>query len=123
MEINMISQTILLADDSKISRMLVRDIIERTDIDIEIIEASNAKDALSKVADRQINIAILDLNMPGMDGLMLATELLARFPILKIGLLTANVQDIVREKAKALGVTFIAKPITEQKILTFISAI
>jgi two-component system chemotaxis response regulator CheY len=123
MEINMISQTILLADDSRISRMLVRDIIERADIEIEIIEASNAKDALSKVADRQINIAILDLNMPGMDGLMLATELLARFPILKIGLLTANVQDIVREKAKALGVTFIAKPITEQKILTFISAI
>lgn len=114
--------TILLADDSRISRMLVRGIIERADKEIEIIEASNAKDALNKVADRQINIAILDLNMPGMDGLMLATELLARFPILKIGLLTANVQDIVREKAKALGITFIAKPITEQKILSFISA-
>lgn len=115
------SHTILVVDDSRISRMLVRTIIYHANPDAQVIEASNGKEALSKIEMAQVTIAILDLNMPGMDGLVLATQLLGRFPMAKIGLLTANVQDLVRQKADTLGVTFIPKPITEEKILNFIS--
>jgi two-component system, chemotaxis family, chemotaxis protein CheY len=120
MEINMTSHTILVVDDSRVSRMLVRAIIDHADDKIQIIEASNGEEALSKTETANVTVAILDLNMPGMDGLVLGTKLLERFPNAKIGLLTANVQDIVREKAKTLGITFIPKPITEERILGFI---
>lgn len=116
----MTSHTILVVDDSRVSRMLVRAIIDHADKQAEVIEASNGEEALTKTESSQISIAILDLNMPGMDGLVLATKLLERFPTAKIGLLTANIQDMVRQKAKALGITFIGKPITEEKILGFI---
>lgn len=116
----MTSHTILVVDDSRVSRMLVRAIINHADKQTKIIEACNAEEALSKTEDAQINIAILDLNMPGMDGLVLAKNLRVRFPNAKMGLLTANIQDIVRQKADALGMTFIPKPITEEKILGFI---
>ncbi|HAI69646.1 MAG TPA: response regulator [Gammaproteobacteria bacterium] len=116
----MTSNTILVVDDSRVSRMLVRAIIDHADEQIEVIEASNGEEALSKTKETQVKVAILDLNMPGMDGLVLASKLLARFPKAKIGLLTANIQDIVREKAHALGITFIPKPITEERILGFI---
>jgi len=116
----MTSHTILVVDDSRVSRMLVRAIIDNADKQTEIVEACNGEDALIKTESVQMTVAILDLNMPGMDGLVLAKKLLKRFPKAKIGLLTANIQEVVREKAKALGITFIPKPITEEKILSFI---
>ncbi|MCK5719777.1 MAG: response regulator [Thiomargarita sp.] len=112
---------VLVVDDSRVSRMLVRTIIEYADKEISIIDASNAEEAFSKIEGvNDITMAIVDLNMPGIDGLVLATKLLEYFPTLKIGLLTANVQDIVRNKAESLGISFIPKPITEEKILAFI---
>ncbi len=116
----MTSHTILVVDDSRLSRKLVCAIIKHANQFAEIIEAGDAKEALLKTEAQQITIAILDLNMPGMDGLVLAKKLLERFPNVKIGLLTANIQDMVRQKAKALGITFIPKPITEEKVLGFI---
>jgi len=112
--------TILVVDDSRVSRMLIRAIIAHADPQATIIEASNGEEALAKTELTSITVATLDLNMPGMDGLVLAKELLSRFPSAKIGLLTANIQEIVRQKADALGISFISKPITEEKILNFI---
>jgi hypothetical protein len=50
----------------------------------------------------------------------LASKLLEKFPAAKIGLLTANIQEMVRKKASDLGISFIPKPITEERILSFI---
>jgi len=95
----MTSHTILVVDDSRVSRMLVRAIIDNADKQAKFVEACNGEEALIKTESVQMTIAILDLNMPGMDGLVLAKKLLKRFPKAKIGLLTANIQEIVREKA------------------------
>jgi DNA-binding NarL/FixJ family response regulator len=100
--------------------MLIRAIIAHADPQALVIEASNAEEALAKTESAQVTIATLDLNMPGMDGLLLASKLIERFPSAKIGLLTANIQEMVRQKADALGISFISKPITEEKILSFI---
>ena len=116
----MTSHTILVVDDSRVSRMLIRAIIAHADPQAVVIEASNGEEALAKTQATSITIATLDLNMPGMDGLVLAKQLIERFPNAKIGLLTANIQEMVRQKAEALGINFISKPITEEKILSFI---
>lgn len=116
----MTSHTILVVDDSRVSRMLIRAIIAHADPQAVVIEASNGEEALTKTQNTSITIATLDLNMPGMDGLVLAKQLIERFPNAKIGLLTANIQEMVRQKAEALGINFISKPITEEKILSFI---
>ena len=59
--------------------------------------------------------------MPGgINGLALAKMLTDKRPDIKIALVTANVQSAVKEKASQIGVDFIAKPITEDKISEFI---
>ncbi len=114
------TNTILVVDDSRVSRMLIRAIISQADPQAKVIEASNGDEALAKTEAVTVTMATLDLNMPGMDGLSLAVKLLERYPEAKIGLLTANIQEIVRQKADKLGICFISKPITEEKIMSFI---
>lgn len=117
----MTEPVILVVDDSRVSRMLIRTIIAHAHPKATIIEAGNAEEALAKVENQlSITTATLDLNMPGMDGLTLASKLLERFPHARFGLLTANIQEAVKNKAENLGILFISKPITEEKILAFI---
>lgn len=115
------TETILIVDDSRVSRMLIRAIVNHAHPNADVIEASNGEEALNKLTSVPLTMATLDLNMPGMDGLVLATKLLEQFPDAKIGLLTANIQEMIRQKASALGISFIPKPITEEKILNFIN--
>jgi len=117
--------TILIVDDSRVSRMLIRAIITQAYPTLTIVEAGNGDELLNKLPEldttHNFQFATVDLNMPGsIDGLALVTELIKRYPNIKAGLLTANIQDVIRQKAENLGIRFIAKPITEEKILAFI---
>ncbi|MBT6175730.1 MAG: response regulator [Deltaproteobacteria bacterium] len=117
----MSDKTILIVDDSLISRMFMRKAVQGTFSHWNVLEASNGHDALSAVEGKQVDIALLDLNMPGgINGLALAKSLKDVYANIQIALVTANIQSAVREKASALGVEFIAKPITEDKIVDFL---
>jgi len=115
------SQRFLVVDDSLVSRMMVKTIIRDVDPDADILEAACGDDALANITkDSKFDIALIDFNMPGMDGLDLIKALSERISIPKTALLTANIQKHVKERAKALSVTFINKPIDEELIREFI---
>ncbi len=108
--------TILIVDDSRVSRMMITAIVKDAQPDWTIIEASNGDEAI-KLADGQtIENMILDYNMPGINGLELAEILIKDHAESRITLLTANVQDSIRNQASALGINFKDKPITDEKI-------
>lgn len=112
--------TCLIVDDSLVSRMMLSEILKSRFPDVEVVQASSGDDALSKVETRdQVRLAILDFNMPGMDGLQLAEALQKTGKVENMALLTANVQDSVRERAEGLGLTFINKPIQETVVGDF----
>ena len=115
--------TVLIVDDSRLSRMMIRTFITRVHPDWTIIEASNGQEALEKTATLTVDIMTVDLNMPGIDGLTLATQFKDRYPAAHITLLTANIQDRVRHVAEAAGLGFITKPITEDNLLAFIAGV
>ena len=105
-------KTILVVDDSLVSRMMMKAIIESHVESLTIIEAGSGQQALEKIdPEIAIDIAFIDFNMPGMTGLELISELATRMTIPKVALLTANIQNEIREQALAAGVTFLNKPI------------
>lgn len=110
------SKTILICDDSRISRMMIKAIVVDRKPDWTIIEADCGDDAISKTAEQSFDVATLDLNMPGMDGLELAEKLQQQYPDAAYALLTANIQDAIKQRAEQLNIQFIGKPITEQKV-------
>jgi len=115
--------TVLIVDDSRLSRMMIRAFITQAHPDWTIIEASNGPEALEKTATQTVDLMTIDLNMPGMDGLTLATQLQHTYPTAYITLITANIQESVRHRAEAAGMGFIAKPVTEDNVLACLSSL
>ena len=117
----MTADTMLIVDDSKMSRMMIRSIVLSQHPDWNIIEADCGQNALDLTESANVDVMTLDFNMPGMDGIALAEIMVKRFPNAHVALLTANIQFTIKERAEALGVEFVHKPITEEKILGFIA--
>lgn len=108
--------TILVVDDSRVSRMMITAIVREARPDWRIVEAADGEQALAAAASAAPDLAVVDFNMPGMDGLDLAAKLHATLPNLRISLLTANIQEATQKRAAEAGVEFTGKPITEDKI-------
>lgn len=103
---------VLVADDNPVSRELIREILENDDC--ELIEAGNGREALEKIREHQPDIALLDIQMPVLDGNAVIRELRAdpQFSRMPVAALTAYAMQGDREKALALGFnTYITKPI------------
>jgi CheY-like chemotaxis protein len=111
---------VLLVDDSRVSRLMLKAIIMSKYVDWDVCEAENAEVALSMCLKGEFDFITLDMNMPGRDGLTVSPELQEACPDAKIALLTANFQERVQSKAKEQGLTFLPKPITEEKILCYL---
>lgn len=117
-------KTIMLVDDSKVSRLMLKAIIENKFPEWQVLEAENAAEALkiSLYENENIDLITLDMNMPGTDGLTIAPQLRGNCTNAVIALLTGNVTKDVRAKADQQGLLFIAKPITEDKIIEFVKS-
>jgi CheY-like chemotaxis protein len=113
--------TILIVDDSKLARIVLGKAIAAHHADWNRVEAGNAEEAKALIQAGGIDLAILDFNMPGENGLDLAETLKAQHPDMPIALATANVQDELIARARTIGATFIAKPITEDGVKGFLS--
>lgn len=116
------TKSVLIVDDSKVSRRIVRGIVETIIPGCEIIEAATGDEAVEIMRTATAQLALIDFNMPGMDGLEAARIIRELHPEMAITLLTANVQDAMRERAVAAGIGFIPKPPSEEKIRVFVEA-
>ena len=113
--------TVLIVDDSKLARIVVGKTVAALQPDWTRIEASNADEALAIFDAQTVDVALLDFNMPGRNGLELAEILRDRFPDMPIALATANVQDEIIARARAANATFISKPVNEDGLRGFLS--
>lgn len=112
----MSKRRVLIADDSRLARMMLRSTLASARPNWEIVESGDAEEALAKAADQPMDLFLLDINMPGMNGLELGSKLKERLPDVPVALVTANVQDKMRDRAEAKGFIFLEKPITDEKV-------
>ena len=97
---------VLLADDHSIVRAGLRRIIEESD-DIEVIaEADDGKSAIQLAREKSPDVAVVDISMPGLDGLEVISQLKIYLPDLPIIILTMHEEEqyVVRAiEAGAMG--------------------
>ena len=117
------TKTVLVVDDSRVSRLMARQFILSKQPDWTVIEAATGEDALIQASGLSPLLILIDVNMPGMGGLAAAEQLRATCPGTHISLVTANVQYATRNRANELGIGFMEKPITEARIHSLLSAL
>jgi len=111
---------VLIVDDSKLARMMMAKLVGTLYPHWTQFEAVNTEDALASVKANKIDIAILDFNMPGRDGLALAGELHESEPAMPVAVTSANHQIEIVDRTRLTGATFLSKPVTQEALAGFL---
>lgn len=114
---------VLLVDDHAIVRTGLRFLLSSTD-DIDVVgEASNGAEALARVAELEPDVVLMDLVMPGMDGVTAIKHLRQSFPQVRVLALTSfSSGDMVQRALKAGAVSFLMKDIQGRDLVSAIRA-
>lgn len=110
------AHTLLIVDDSKVSRMMIRSKVSQLQPDWQIVEAGTGDEAVAMVRASAPDFITMDVNMPGISGFEAVEQIRAFNTSTKIAMLTANIQESSRAKASDLNVTFVQKPATDPAI-------
>jgi pilus assembly protein CpaE len=110
---------IVIADDSPLTRhVLVQLIASQHDMEV-VGEASNGHDAVRLATEQQPDIVLMDIHMPGLDGLQAAWLVSSRVPRGAVIMVTAEQRQDFLDKAVAAGAKgYIIKPFDEAELLT-----
>lgn len=108
----------LVVEDDAMLRETLRWALE--DVGLEVATAIDGPDAVQQASDRQPNLVVLDMSLPGMDGFGVAGALRARYGSeLPILLITADGQP--RYKAERVGAyAFLHKPFDVDALVNLI---
>ena len=110
---------VLVVDDSKLARMVMASALRRIRPVWILIETANADEAMSAVDTA--DIALIDFNMPGTDGLELVARIRNKYPAMPVAVVSANVQNEIIGCARELNAGFIPKPLTDESLAAFLS--
>lgn len=96
---------VLVADDHKLFRQGLISLMKTRDDFVEIVgEAETGEDAVKMADELRPDVILMDIYMPGMDGLQAAKEIRERFPKIAIVMLTSSERDGHLYEAVKIGV-------------------
>lgn len=112
---------IMVVDDEIHIRELVRFYLDKAGFDT--IEAANAEEALDIVENQYIDLAVVDIMMPGMDGFELVEQMrqYREFPVI---MLTAKSQSKDKLRGFSLGIDdYVTKPFDPDELMARVKTI
>jgi len=116
-------KTALVVDDNRINRRVARLFIEP--VGLNVLEASGGEEALEVLKTSKIDIVLLDIHMPKMDGPATLKRLRAMggaFESLPVIALTADAMAGDRERYMKMGMSdYVSKPIDERQLIATMS--
>lgn len=95
-----LSKTILVVDDNDLNRRLVRVTLGK--LGFEVVEAENGPLALAMVNERNIDLVLLDVGMPDMDGIAVLASLRQEYTVLELPVIMFTADDKQERIVEAL---------------------
>lgn len=112
-------KTILVAEDNDSNYILMTYILRK---DYQFVRAKNGVEAVEIAENGNVDLILMDIKMPMMDGLEATGKIKAMRPDLPIIALTANAFESDREQAMAAGCDdFLPKPVNATQCLSLIA--
>ena len=115
--------TVLAVDDSTVMQGLVKQALADT---YKVLVADNAVDALSIIYHNKVSVLLLDVSMPGIDGLELCRTIrsIPQFQTLPIIMLTARDGAFDKVQGRLAGATeYLTKPFDTEKLCQTIESV
>jgi DNA-binding NarL/FixJ family response regulator len=115
---------VLIADDEPLIRNGIRLVLASAE-DIEVVaEASDGRQAVDEASRRSVDVALLDIRMPGMDGLSALKELQRVVPRTRVVVLTTFGEDEYISRALAGGAAgFLLKDSAPDELIRAVRAV
>lgn len=112
------SRILIIEDDASVAEMMVMTLQHDNH---EVITLPSAAGAAETISDQKIELAIVDIVLPGQGGMELVLDLHGKFPALPLILTSGKIdtsKETFRVLAKQFGVlSILAKPFTVEELL------
>ena len=109
---------VLIVDDLAFIKIVLRDILEKSGFRV-VGEASNGEEAISLYQDKRPDVVLMDITMPGMDGLTALKKIREIDPEARVIICSALGQQRLIVQAIQLGAKdFIVKPFQPQRVVS-----
>ena len=116
--------TLLIADDERLERDAVERILCGTFPDLSIVKAKNGREAIGIAERETVDIALLDINMPGIDGIAAARSIKEIRKETRVVFLTALSSFDAAQKAIRSGAhDYLVKPVGKRDLSDLVAAL
>ena len=107
---------VLVVDDDEVIRKVVRTVLEADDF--EVVEARDGVEAIDRVAADQPTVVVLDVMMPGIDGVEVCRRLHETGGPTRVLMLTARDDATIEQACREAGANaFMGKPFSSVELL------
>jgi DNA-binding NtrC family response regulator len=116
MEDKMDEMRIMLVDDEEGFLSTTRNVLERKGINVET--ATSGSEALEKLTQENIDVVILDVKMPGMDGVSALKAIKSRYPSIEVIMLTGHgTVESALDGLRAGASDYLTKPVDIDELI------
>lgn len=117
------NKSLLIVDDSRFVFEEMKHILSKSDFEIAGY-AKSGEEAVVMYDEKKPDIVMMDIIMPGMDGLDTAKIILEKWPDAKIVMVSSLAYDDTMQQAKEIGaLDFVFKPVEEEQILEVLTKV
>jgi two-component system, response regulator PdtaR len=110
---------VLICEDESIIRLDLRSLLEREGYEVQ--EARDGEEAVALAASTEPDVAIMDVKMPGLDGIEAAKRIIDARPLPIVMLTAFGEASLVERAAEAGAFAYLTKPFREQDLLPAIA--
>jgi two-component system alkaline phosphatase synthesis response regulator PhoP len=116
-----VTTVLVVEDDPTMSEMIAYN-LRRQSLDVEV--ATDGHAGLQRAKTREIGLVVLDLMLPGIDGIGIATEVRNARPLVPILMLTARTEDELKLRGFAAGIDdYLTKPFSMDELIARVKAL
>lgn len=115
---------IVLVDDHEVVRLGLKALLARHEQFHVVAEASNASEAMERVARYQPDVVVMDIRLPGKNGIEATRDIIAHYPNVKVIMLTSYAEDDLLFDAISAGASgYVLKQIGSNELVTALEKI
>lgn len=113
---------VMIVDDEPLARARLRRLLEPLLVDVQLSDACNAAEALQIAKTTQIELAFVDMAMPGDSGLELAAQLRQLQPTINLIFVTAHAEYAL-DAYRVAPLDYLLKPVSRDRLLESLSRV